>query len=182
MNKNILIIKGSPRTVGNTATMADAFAKGANENDNKITEIVLKNKIIEDCSGCAICQQNGGKCVQDDDMNEIYDEMYKADVIVLACPVYFYTWPSLMKRMIDRTFAIEDYMDKKVFYLLSAAATRKEINVQTMITCFRQYISCFGENGSEEGGIVFAYDTRKPEDVKSMYDILNKVYEMGKSV
>ena len=88
----------------------------------------------------------------------------------------------VLKRMIDRTFAIEDYMEKKVFYLLSAAATRKETNVQTMIKCFRQYISCFGENGSEEGGIVFAYDTRKTEDVKTMYDILNKVYEMGKSV
>ena len=49
---------------------------------------------------------------------------------------------------------------------MSAAATRKETNVQTMIKCFRQYISCFGENGSEEGGIVFAYDTRKTEDVK----------------
>lgn len=35
---------------------------------------------------------------------------------------------------------------------------------------------------SEEGNIVFAHDTRKPEDVKIMYDILNKVYEMGKSV
>lgn len=161
MNKNVLIIKGSPRTKGNTATMADIFAKGAIENHNAVTEIVLKDKTIIDCSGCAICQQNGGKCVQDDDMNEIYDEMYKADVIVLACPVYFYTWPSLMKRMIDRTFAIEDSMDKKIFYLLSAAATRKEINVQTMIKCFRQYISCFGENGSEEGGIIFAYDTEK---------------------
>ena len=168
MNKKVLIIKGSPRAEGNTATMADIFAKGAIENHNTVTEIVLKDKTIIDCCGCAICQQNGGKCVQDDDMNEIYDEMY--------------TWPSLMKRMIDRTFAIEDYMEKKVFYLLSAAATRKETNVQTMIKCFRQYISCFGENGSEEGGIVFAYDTRKTEDVKTMYDILNKVYEMGKSV
>ncbi len=56
--------------------------------------------------------------------------MYKADVIVLVCPVYFYTWPFLTKRMIDRTFAIEDSMDKKIFYLLGAAATRKEINVQ----------------------------------------------------
>ena len=182
MNKKVLIIKGSPRAEGNTATMADIFAKGAIENHNTVTEIVLKDKTIIDCCGCAICQQNGGKCVQDDDMNEIYDEMYKADVIVLACPVYFYTWPSLMKRMIDRTFAIEDYMEKKIFYLLSAAATRKETNVQTMIKCFRQYISCFGENGSEEGGIVFAYDTRNTEDVKTMYDILNKVYEMGKSV
>ncbi|WP_306781992.1 hypothetical protein [Agathobacter rectalis] len=51
-----------------------------------------------------------------------------------------------------------------------------------MIKCFRQYISCFGENGSEEGGIIFAYDTRKTDDVKNMHDTLNKVYEMGKNV
>ena len=95
--------------------MADIFTKGTSENNNIVTEIALKDKIIGNCSGWAICQQNGGKCVQDDDMNEIYDEMHKADVIVLECPVYFYTWPSLMKRMIDRTFAIEDYMDKKFF-------------------------------------------------------------------
>ena len=77
MNKKVLIIKGSPRAEGNTATMADIFAKGAIENHNTVTEIVLKDKTIIDCCGCAICQQNGGKCVQDDDMNEIYDEMYK---------------------------------------------------------------------------------------------------------
>ena len=47
---------------------------------------------------------------------------------------------------------------------------------------FQTVYSCFGENESEEGGIVFAYDTRKTEDVKTKYDILNKVYEMGKSV
>lgn len=161
MKKKVLIIKGSPRAEGNTATMADIFAKGAIENHNAVTKIVLKDKTIIDCSGCAICQQNGGKCVQDDDMNEIYDEMYKADVIVLACPVYFYTWPSLMKRMIDRTFAIEDSMDKKIFYLLSAAATRKEINVQTMIKCFRQYISCFGKNESEDGSIILRMTQEK---------------------
>lgn len=77
MNKNVLIIKGSPRTKGNTATMADIFAKGAIENHNVVTEIVLKDKTIIDCSGCAICQQNGGKCVQDDDMNEIYVKCIK---------------------------------------------------------------------------------------------------------
>ncbi len=43
MNKKVLIIKGSPRTEGNTATMADIFAKGAIENHNAVTEIVLKD-------------------------------------------------------------------------------------------------------------------------------------------
>lgn len=34
MNKKVLIIKGSPRAEGNTATMADIFAKGAIEKHN----------------------------------------------------------------------------------------------------------------------------------------------------
>ena len=51
MNKKILIIKGSPRAEGNTATMADIFAKGTSENNNIVTDIALKDKIIGNCSG-----------------------------------------------------------------------------------------------------------------------------------
>lgn len=69
--------------------------------------------------GCGACQKNSGICIQKDDMSEIYDAMKKADVIVLASPVYFYTWTSLMKRMIDRTFAVEMILKNKKFYLLA---------------------------------------------------------------
>lgn len=128
MSKQILIVKGSPRKNGNTSAMADAFAKGASENENIITEAVLRDKTIGDCMGCGACQENGGICVQKDDMAEIYDAMKKADVIVLASPVYFYTWTSLMKRMIDRTFAVEPVLENKKFYLLSAGgSTRRKI-------------------------------------------------------
>ena len=51
MNKQILIVKGSPRKNGNTAAMAASFAKGASESGNIITEIGLKDKIIGDCMG-----------------------------------------------------------------------------------------------------------------------------------
>ena len=181
MSKQILILKGSPRKHGNTSAMADAFVRGANENGNIITEIVLKDKTIGDCIGCAVCQTNGGSCVQNDDMTEIYEAMKKAEVIVLACPVYFYTWTSLMKRMIDRTFAVEPVLEKKTFYLLSAAAAKEEKHVQIMIDSFREYISCFGENGSEEGGIFFAFNTRKPSDVDTM-SVLEEIYAAGKRV
>ena len=44
MNKNVLIIKGSPRTKGNTATMADIFAKGAIEKQ----KYCVRTFLIED--------------------------------------------------------------------------------------------------------------------------------------
>lgn len=181
MNKQILIVKGSPRKNGNTAAMAASFAKGASESGNIITEIGLKDKIIGDCMGCGACQKQNGACAQKDDMTEIYDAMKKADVIVLASPVYFYTWTSLMKRMVDRTFAVEPILTNKKFYLLSAGATPEEKYMQTMIDSFRHYISCFRAGGNEEGGILFAYDTNGSSDVKTM-SVLEEAYQMGKEV
>lgn len=181
MNKQVLIIKGSPRKKGNTAALADAFARGARENGNEVTEILLKDKKIGDCLGCGVCQGNGGICVQKDDMTEVYEAMKKADVIVLASPVYFYTWTSLMKRTLDRTFAVlSDITDKK-FYLLSAGAATGEEYMQTMIHSFREYVACFGAGGNEEGGILFAYETNRPADVKTM-PILEDAYKMGTSI
>lgn len=178
MSKQVLVVKGSPRKNGNTSAMADAFIKGARENGNTITEIVLKDKTIGDCMGCGACQRNGGICVQKDDMTEIYHAMKQADVIVLASPVYFYTWTSLMKRMIDRTFALESILENKKFYLLSAGAAPEEKYMQTMIDSFRQYISCFRAGGNQEGGIFFAYGTNGPSDVKTM-DMLQDIYKLG---
>ncbi|MGD9503980.1 MAG: NAD(P)H-dependent oxidoreductase [Syntrophobacteraceae bacterium] len=37
---------------------------------------------------CQHCQQNGGVCVQRDDMAEIIEKMIQADVIVMASPAY----------------------------------------------------------------------------------------------
>lgn len=181
MSKQILVVKGSPRKNGNTSAMADAFVKGAVENHNTITEIILKEKMIGDCLGCGACQRNGGICVQKDDMTEIYDAMKKADIIVLACPVYFYTWTSLMKRMIDRTFAVESVLMNKKFYLLSAGAAPEEKYMQTMTDSFRKYISCFRAGGNEEGKILFAYGTNESSDVKEM-SILEDAFQLGKNV
>ena len=181
MSKQILIVKGSPRKNGNTSAMADAFVKGASENGNTITEVVLKDKIIGDCMGCGACQRNGGICVQKDDMIKIYEAIKKADIIVLTSPVYFYTWTSLVKRMIDRTFAVELILMNKKFYLISAGAAPEEKYMQTMIDSFRQYISCFRAGGNEEGGILFAYGTNGPSDVNAM-TVLEEAYQMGKMV
>lgn len=47
MSRHILVIKGSPRKNGNTSAMADAFARGAQESGNTVTEFVLREKTQE---------------------------------------------------------------------------------------------------------------------------------------
>lgn len=177
----VLILMGSPRKSGNTAKLAEKFARGARDSGAEVTEITLKDKNIGDCLGCCACQNNGGQCVQMDDMQEIYAAMYENDVIVLASPVYFYTWTSLMKRVIDRTFAVEPFLQNKTFYMLSTGAAPEEAYMKTMIDSFEQYTSCFRAGGNKIGGYLFGYNTRGLNDINRM-PVMEEAYRLGKSV
>lgn len=178
MSKKVLVLKGSARKTGNTAILADEFIRGAKQNGNEVIEVSLKEKNVKDCLGCGACQGNGGMCVQKDDMPEIYENMKNSDVIVFASPVYFYTWTSLMKRTIDRTFAVESILNNKTFYLISAGAAPEEKWMETMINSFNQYISCFRAEGNKNGGYLFGCGTNAPGDVKGT-EAITKAYNMG---
>ncbi len=47
-----------------------------------------------------------GVCVQKDDMQEIYDLLKEANMLVLASPVYYHSFSGQLKCAIDRTYAI----------------------------------------------------------------------------
>ena len=50
--------------------------------------------------------RNGGTCILRDDMANILNLYQKADVFVLATPVYFYGISARMKTSIDRIYPI----------------------------------------------------------------------------
>ena len=80
--KNVLIISASPRKHGNSDTLCDYFAKGAQESGNHVEKVFLAEKNIGYCTGCGVCNEIH-LCVQKDDME-------KADIIVFGTLVYFY--------------------------------------------------------------------------------------------
>lgn len=122
---NVLILHGSCRVNGVTGQLADEFACGAKDAGHHVTKVELREKTIKDCAGCGACQINGGNCVQKDDMATIYQEILEADVIVLASPVYYYTWISLMKRTLDRTFALQSLLHNKKFSFFTQELHRR---------------------------------------------------------
>ena len=52
MSKKIIILNGSPRKNGNTSALTAAFAKGAAEAGNQVTEFHLSSMQINGCIGC----------------------------------------------------------------------------------------------------------------------------------
>ena len=66
-----------------------ADKKSAEAKGHHVALVRIMEKKIGFCLACDGCMRNGGKCVQKDDMAAILDLYNKADVLVLATPVYF---------------------------------------------------------------------------------------------
>lgn len=178
MNKKVLVLLVSPRKNGNTDRLADEFVRGALDAGNRAEKIFLRDMNIKDCIGCGACQRNGGSCIHKDDMQQIYGKLVEADVIAFASPVYFYSWTSLMKRAVDRTFAVEKKLTHKRFCLISAGAAPEEKYMQTMLDSYHQYISCFRGEDNEDGGYVIGCGTNMPGDVVKS-PAMQEAYRLG---
>lgn len=100
----ITVLVGSPRKGGNTEMLADAFIKGAEQAGHEIVKIHLRERKVNGCFGCDYCTKNDGKCVQKDDMQSIYDELYHTDILVLATPIYYFGITAQLKTVIDRFY------------------------------------------------------------------------------
>ena len=86
----ILVLNGSPKKdKSDTMHITRAFLDGMNtvfENDVHIIDTIDKN--IKYCSGCFTCMHNGGRCIYDDDMKSIIDELLETDLLILSFPLY----------------------------------------------------------------------------------------------
>lgn len=109
MNKNIVILNGSPRRNGNTSALVREFTKGAESVGNTVTEFFLNGMSIHPCKGC-FGGHSGRECpcVQQDDMNKIYPAVKGCDIIVLATPLYYWNMSGQLRTAFDRLFALEE--------------------------------------------------------------------------
>lgn len=103
--KQILILQGGGRPRGNTAQLAQAFARGAREAGHRVDLISLNQIQVNGCLGCNACRYEK-PCVQKDDFNSLVPKIMEADLLVFASPLYFWTISSKLKALIERFYAI----------------------------------------------------------------------------
>ena len=99
----VLILNGSPRANGCTATalneMIEVFEKEGIE--TKLIQIGSKN--IRGCLSCRTCSKTG-RCAIDDAVNEIAPEFEAADGLVIGSPVYYGSPNGTLLSFLDRLF------------------------------------------------------------------------------
>jgi multimeric flavodoxin WrbA len=120
----ILVLNGSPRSNGNTVAMVEAFAEGAKESGHSVTVVNVCKKKIAGCLACEYCHTKGnGKCIQQDDMQEIYPMLEEAEMIVLASPIYYHSFTGQLQCTINRIYALDKPKNLKKAALIMSSGS-----------------------------------------------------------
>jgi multimeric flavodoxin WrbA len=108
-DKFILILKSSPRNKANSSILADQVAEGARGAGAQVESFDLGKMSILPCDACEGCHgpTSDGACILNDDMTDLYPKLRQADAIVLASPIYWFTFTAQLKLCIDRWYALE---------------------------------------------------------------------------
>jgi multimeric flavodoxin WrbA len=103
--KNLLVLVGSPRRVGNSATLGAAVQRGAEQAGARVTYRFIDDYIASFLRDCRTCRRADGECAIDDRFRALFfDDFLPADGVVFCSPVYWYGLSAQAKAFFDRTF------------------------------------------------------------------------------
>jgi multimeric flavodoxin WrbA len=101
----IVCIYGSPRKNGNSSSIADHFLAALTGPNDEVKFFQLNGLDFRGCQGCMICKGKYEKCILNDGLEEVLDNVREADILVLATPVYYYDVTGQVKCFVDRTWS-----------------------------------------------------------------------------
>lgn len=119
----VLLINGSPRANGNTATALNEMIK-IFEKEGMETELInVGNLAVHGCISCFKCYESG-KCVFDDIVNEIAPKFEACDGLVVGSPVYYAGANATLTALLARLFYSTRF-DKRMKVGASVVAARR---------------------------------------------------------
>lgn len=186
---NVVGIYGSPRKGGNSDLILDSALEGAQRQGADVKRIYVRDLHMSGCVECGGCEKTG-KCVLQDDMQDVYPLLDDADIIILSSPIFFYGLSSQVKALIDRAQAIwsrkrlqEDGIGRQETrgrgYLIAVGATGGEKLFQGAQMVARYFFDALSM--SYEGGLFFQGLEDKGA-ARQHPNALRKAYDLGINV
>jgi len=135
----ITCLLGSPRKNSNSAAIAARFTDTAANLGAQVETVILNQLAYRGCQACMACKTKSEKCVLEDDLAGVLESLKKADIIVMALPVYCSDVPGQVKCFIDRTYSYmkPNYLSdpnpsrvplgKKLIFILTQGAPVEEM-------------------------------------------------------
>lgn len=119
----VLLLNGSPRMNGNTATALNEMIKIFNEQDIETELVHVGHLPTRSCIACNKCSSSG-KCVFDDIVNEVAEKFKAADALVVGSPVYYASANAALVALLSRLF-YSSHFDKTMKVGAAVVAARR---------------------------------------------------------
>ena len=119
----VLLVNGSPRDKGNTATALNEMVKIFESEGIETKLLQIGRMDVRGCIACCSCKKTG-RCVFDDVVNEAAPLFEEADGLVIGSPVYFASANATLIAFLDRLFFSTSF-DKTMKVGASVAAARR---------------------------------------------------------
>jgi len=182
-NKYILVVNGSPRKNGNSVMLAEQVAAGAKAAGAQVESFVLHSMNILPCNACDACQETQD-CTIQDDMQILYPKLRRADAIVIASPIYWFTISAQTKLFIDRWYALEGpqgnaLAGKRVGIVLTYGDT--DPFTSGAVNAIRTFQDMCRYIGANIAGIVYGSATKEGE-IQNQPSLLEKAYQLGQKL
>jgi len=186
----VIGIYGSPRKRGNSDLLLDSALRGVHEKGIEVERIYVRDLEISGCIECGACEKTG-TCAIDDDMQDVYHLLDRADVIILCSPIFFYGLTSQVKALIDRGQAMwsrkklsngksgEKNASRGRGYLIAVGATRGRSLFKGAQMIARYFFDAL--NIEYSGGLFFPGMESKGA-VEEHPEALEKAYDLGKAL
>jgi multimeric flavodoxin WrbA len=183
MSRHVVILVGSPRARGNSAVLAEQVAVGAREAGAETESFFLHGMDIRPCRGCDSCKKTGA-CVIKDDMRTISPKLLAADAVVLASPVYWFTFTAQLKTCIDRWYALwnarnDMFKGKSIGIVLVYGDT--DLVTSGGKNAVSSFKSMFGFLESDIVGLVHG-SVMNIGDAHKNPQLMKKAYQLGKKL
>lgn len=127
----VIILNGSPKAEGNTATALHEVERVLNEQGIETEWIHVGHRQIHGCIACNKCWDTS-VCAFGDIVNEISEKMDEADGLLIGSPVYFASASGTLLSLLDRLFYSSLHKDWMMKVGASVAVARRGGATATM--------------------------------------------------
>jgi multimeric flavodoxin WrbA len=181
--KQVLVILGSPRRKGNSATLASHIARGAKSAGAEVETVFLQGLKISPCRGCDTCKKDDTEgCAIKDDMQRVYPKLIGADAWVIASPVYWFTMSAQTKIFMDRCYALTAYAKnpfagKRIAIAMSYGDS--DPVKSGCVNALRAFQDAYRYTGSKIVGMVYG-SAMTAGEIESNEALMQEAEELGK--
>jgi multimeric flavodoxin WrbA len=182
---DVIAIAGSARRHGNSETILDRAIEGmrVEADDVTVQKIIPREMSITPCRSCNGCWETG-RCVVQDEMQELYTRFSEADHIIMAAPLYFTSLPGHAKVFIDRfqCFWVRTYRlgeppePRRSGAFLCVGAMNRERYYEATLTIVKTWLSTINVSCPVTG---FYPELDQKDDIQGRDDYLEAAFKAG---